>query len=140
MDVPAVVDGLRQALVLQHRSALQYAIASGSLFGLELQSLGDTFWEWARDELADVRLLVEKVTALDGEPTVEVGEVGWSAEPQQMVQLLIDTETETIEALGAVIEKTGKEGRSEALEHLLEHMIMRKQTQVDFLLRARRSP
>jgi hypothetical protein len=40
--------------------------------------------------------------------------------------------------LQAAIEPTGREGRSEALEHMLEHVIMRKQDQVDFLVRARR--
>ena len=45
-----------------------------------------------------------------------------------------------IEALQESIEPTGREGRSEALEHMLEHIIMRKQNQVDFLLRARRKP
>jgi hypothetical protein len=44
-----------------------------------------------------------------------------------------------IEALQSAIEPTGREGRSEALEHMLEHMIMRKQRQVDRLARARRS-
>jgi hypothetical protein len=38
----------------------------------------------------------------------------------------------------AAIEPTGREGRSEALEHMLQHLIMRKQDQVDFLMRARR--
>ena len=42
-----------------------------------------------------------------------------------------------IEALQSAIEPTGREGRSEALEHMLEHMIMRKQRQVDLLARAR---
>src|SRR5215217_4361605 len=46
---------------------------------------------------------------------------------------------ETIEALQASIEPTGREGRSEALEHRLEHIIMRKQEQVDFLERAKRT-
>jgi hypothetical protein len=34
---------------------------------------------------------------------------------------------------------TGQEGRSEALEHRLEHVIMRKQEQVDALIRASRA-
>ena len=34
---------------------------------------------------------------------------------------------------------TGNEGRSEALEHRLEHSIMRKQEQVDALIRAQRA-
>jgi hypothetical protein len=46
---------------------------------------------------------------------------------------LIDCEKEAVEALQAAIEPTGREGRSEALEHL----IMRKQAQIDFLERAR---
>jgi hypothetical protein len=39
---------------------------------------------------------------------------------------------------GDVIPSTGHTGDSEALEHRLEHMIMRKQEQVDALERARK--
>ena len=46
---------------------------------------------------------------------------------------------EAIEALQDVIPTTGQEGRSEALEHRLEHIIMRKQEQVDTLIRAQRA-
>ena len=35
-----------------------------------------------------------------------------------------------------MIEFSGQEPRSEALEHLLEHLIMRKQQQIDFLWHA----
>ena len=45
-----------------------------------------------------------------------------------------------IEALQDVIPATGQEGRSEALEHRLEHVIMRKQEQVDALVRSSRQP
>ena len=62
----------------------------------------------------------------------------WSADPAEAFAFLIEDEEETIEALQASIEPTGREGRSEALEHRLEHIIMRKQEQVDFLERARR--
>jgi hypothetical protein len=49
------------------------------------------------------------------------------------VDALIDAEDETIAALHKVIPHSGQEPRSEALEHL----IMRKQNQVDWLRRAR---
>ena len=61
------------------------------------------------------------------------------ATPSDAVQWLIDTETELVDALKDAITPTGQEGRSEALEHVLEHIIMRKQNQIDFLLRARRT-
>ncbi len=40
----------------------------------------------------------------------------------------------------AVIADYVLEPRSEALEHLMEHLIMRKQNQVDWLRRAHRKP
>jgi bacterioferritin (cytochrome b1) len=139
LDVDAAVELLNKALRLQHRSAMQYTLSSGSLFGFEFQAFGDRFWEFAQAELKDTRLLVEKVASLGGEPTTEVAELRWTGDPGDAVEWLIESETETIEALQAAIEPTGREGRSEALEHMLEHLIMRKQNQVDFLLRARRT-
>jgi bacterioferritin (cytochrome b1) len=139
LDEKSARERLNIALSLQYRSALGYTLASGSLFGFEYQALGDRLWEYGQAELADARLLVEKIVALEGTPTVEVAPLSWTGEPDAAVNWLIETETEAIEALRAGIEPTGREGRSEALEHMLEHLIMRKQNQMDFLLRARRS-
>jgi bacterioferritin (cytochrome b1) len=130
---------LNAALTLQYRSALGFMLASGSLFGFEYQALGDRLWEYAQAELEDARLLVEKIVALEGEPSTEVAPLSWTGDPAGAVDWLIDAETEAIEALQAGIEPTGREGRSEALEHLLEHVILRKQNQIDFLVRARRT-
>ncbi len=140
LDEKKAVELLNKALVLQNRSVLQYTLSSGSLFGFEFQAFADRFWEFAKSELEDARLLVEKISALGGEATTDVADLKWSGDPGDAVDWLIETEEETVEALQAAIEPTGREGRSEALEHLLEHIIMRKQNQVDFLLRARRSP
>ena len=139
LDVEAALELLNRALSLQYRSALQYSLNSGSLFGFEFQSLGDRMWEYGKAELADARLLVEKIVALGGEPTTDVAELRWTGDPADAVEWLIETESEAVDRLQDAIEPTGREGRSEALEHLLEHLIMRKQNQVDFLLRARRS-
>ena len=130
---------LNAALSLQYRSALGYTLASGSLFGFEYQALGDRLWEYGQAELADG-------TAPGGKdrrpgtdkPTTEVAPLRWTGDPAAAVNWLIEIETEAIEALQAGIEPTGREGRSEALEHMLEHLIMRKQNQIDFLFRARR--
>ena len=55
-----------------------------------------------------------------------------------MVGVIARQEQEAIAALHAVTRPTGQEPRSEALEHLMEHLIMRKQAQVDLLLRVLR--
>lgn len=138
LDVEEAISRLNDALKLQYRSVHQYMLSSGSLFGFEFQSLGDRLWEYAKAELADNRKLVEKIVALGGEPTTEVAALEWSGDPDDAVQRLIEVESEAVETLQAAIEPTGREGRSEALEHMLEHVIMRKQDQIDFLVRASR--
>lgn len=139
LDVPLAIERLNEALALQYRSALEYALLAGGLVGFEFQGLREPLAEAAGRELEDVKLLIEKITALDGEPTAEVAGFAWHGDAPRAVDELIEHEEAAIAALQAAIEPTGREGVSEALEHLLEHSILRKQRQVDFLLRARRA-
>lgn len=138
MDVAAAIEELNKALRLQQRSALQYTLAAGSIVGLENQHLADKLWSFAVAELEDARHLVEKIVTLEGEPTAEVAPPRYEADTRAALDFLIESESEAIEAVSYVIEPTGSEGPGEALEHRIEHMIMRKQEQVDFLKRARR--
>jgi bacterioferritin (cytochrome b1) len=139
MDEQAVIGALNEALALQHRSAIAYAVAAGSLTGFEFQPLALELGRFAREEIEDARHLVEKLVTLGGEPTTDVPGMPFHADPVAAIDALIEHETRTIEALQAVIPPSGQEGRSEALEHRMEHMIMRKQEQVDALIRASRS-
>jgi bacterioferritin (cytochrome b1) len=139
LDVQEALTRLNDALERQYRSANQYMLSSGSLFGFEFQALGDRLWEFAQAELADARRLVEKIVALGGVPTTNAAPLRWTGDPSDAVEWLIESEGEAVETLQDAIEPTGREGRSEALEHMLEHLIMRKQDQIDFLVRARRS-
>jgi bacterioferritin (cytochrome b1) len=138
MNVEQQVEALNRALRLQHRSVLEYSLVAGSVIGVEYQAHADKMKAHAVLELEDATRLVEKITALGGEPTTEVADVSFTADPADAIDKLIDDEGETLEALQAAIEPTGREAASEAVEHRLEHMIMRKQEQVDYLLRARR--
>ena len=140
MDVEEQIACLNTALRLQHRSVLNYSLVAGSVIGLEYQAHAEKMRDHARSELEDATRLVEKISALGGEPTTDVAPLGFEADPARALDELIDCEAETLEALQAAIEPTGREAASEAVEHRLEHMIMRKQEQVDYLLRARRRP
>ena len=66
MDVDGVLRALNKALRLQQRSVLQLTRGAGSMFGLEFQAVGERLWLFARSELEDTKLLVEKITALGG--------------------------------------------------------------------------
>ena len=81
LDAEGAIELLNRALALQFRSVLQYTLSSGSLFGFEFQAFGDRFWEFARAELDDARRLVEKITALGGDPSIEVAELRWTGDP-----------------------------------------------------------
>jgi bacterioferritin len=136
MDVEEQVECLNRALRLQHRSVLLYSLTAGSVIGLEYQAHAAKMREHALSELEDATRLVEKITALGGEPTVEVAPMEFSEDPAKALDKLIECEDEALDALQAAIEPTGREAASEAVEHRLEHMIMRKQEQVEYLLRA----
>ena len=140
LDVDLALERLSTALPLQLRSAIAYTMAAGSITGFAYQGLAELLWRCAEAELADARRLVEKIVTLGGEPTTEVAPIQSHGDSETMIRWTIDAETETIEALQDVIPTTGQEGRSEALEHRLEHTIMRKQEQVDALIRASGGP
>jgi bacterioferritin len=140
MEVEAAIEALNTALRLQQRSALAYMHMAGTLVGFQFHGLAEEMSRFALAELDDARHLVEKITTLGGDPTVDVAPIESHGDPESLIHWLIDAETEAIEALQDVIPTTGQEGRSEALEHRLEHIIMRKQEQVDALIRASRAP
>jgi bacterioferritin (cytochrome b1) len=138
LDVDLALERLGKALPLQLRSAAAYTMAAGSITGFEYLGLGELLWRFAEADLADTRRLVEKVVTLGGDPIDSVSGFDLPSGSDGIVARLIELEKETIEALQDTIPATGHTGDSEALEHRLEHIIMRKQEQVDTLLRAQR--
>lgn len=138
MNVEKVIALMNSAIPLQLRSAAMFTWAAGASTGIEGQSLGHKLEEFGRSDLDDARRLIEKLTALGGDATTEVASFDPVDTSKDGVGRIIAYENEALEALHDVIPETGQEARSEALEHLLEHLIMRKQEQVDFLERTRR--
>jgi hypothetical protein len=135
MKVDLVLEGLAKALALQHRSVIEHTVAAAILTGESWFAVSQQLRAFAVDELEDARHLSEKITALGGTQSAEVAPIEMPSEPAKAVVSLAEHESETLGALHAVIEDTGQEPRSEALEHRLEHIIMRKQEQVDTLHR-----
>ena len=127
---------LNRSLELEARATLAYAVAAGSVTGMEVQHLREELYHFAERELEDTRRLVEKIVALGGEPSTNVAAVSFNADARRAVEKLIANDEETLEALVEVIPHTGSEAEGEALEHLVEHLLLRKQEQIDFLRRA----
>lgn len=138
MDVSKVIELLNEAIPLQLRSAALYTWASGAATGIHFQAIAREFEDFGRRDLDDARRLIEKLVALGGSATTRVADFDPIEPSQAGIEKIVRYENEALDALHAVIPATGQESRSEALEHLMEHLIMRKQHQVDFLLRALR--
>ena len=136
MNVDAAVAKLNTALALQYRSAIEHTLVAGTLTGVPWQPFFALLRTSCADELDDARRMVEKVVAIGGTPTTDVAPFTLPADPEAALRQLIDHECETLAAFHAVIPDTGQEPRSEAMEHRLEHLILRKQEQVDTLRRA----
>ena len=136
LDENLAVKRLNVALEQQYRSALQYSVVAASLLGMEAQALAEKLKGFSDEELSGARQVIEKIISFEGAPTMKVAKLEFHADPKDSIAWLIECEQGVVESLQEAIEPTGREGRSEALEHLLEHLIMRKQHQIDFLKRA----
>src|SRR3954464_3561130 len=117
LDQQEAVKRLNKALALQYRSAPRHSIVSSSLTGIEAQAIGSKLTEFGDAELADVRRLIEKIVSFKGEPTTHVAAPSFAPGPRDALLRLAEYEEVTVEALQEAIEPTGREGRSEALEH-----------------------
>ncbi len=136
LERDAALGELNASLELEAGAALAYAIAAGSLTGMEGQHLREDLYRFALRGLEDLRRLVEKVVALGGEPSTKVAPVSVHADTRTALESLIRHDEKALETLVEVIPHTGDEGEGEALEHLVEHLVLRKQEQIDFLRRA----
>ena len=92
MDVEKQIECLNRALRLQHRSVLHYSLVAGSVIGLEYQAHAEKMREHSLSELEDATRLVEKITALGGEPTTGVAQMDFVANPDKAIDALIDCE------------------------------------------------
>ena len=135
VDIGKLRAVLSDAVRSQARSSIHQTLVAATLTGLEAQAVADRLAQSAAAELVDTRRLLEKALALGCTAEVEVDKLTPATDPREALAELRDSERNTIKALHAVIPETGQEEWSEALEHLLEHLIMRKQEQVDFLER-----
>jgi len=136
MDVDKVLETLDAALQTQGRSILTMTVLAGTMRGVGGSAVKSQLREFVLAELADTYLLVEKMSAIGGTPHIDAESIEVPDDTEGALEALLEHEAKAVAGLHAVIAHSGQEPRSEALEHLLEHLIMRKQQQADFLWHA----
>jgi hypothetical protein len=135
VEVGKLAPALEEVLRRQGQSVLQASLLAASLTGLGAQAVAQRLVTFAAAELEDFHRLVQKAHTLGVLPalTIDVPAMGSS---ENSLRQLIDDEAAGLAALHAVIPLTGQRPESEALEHLVEHILYRKQEQLEFLQRA----
>ncbi len=136
MDAAQVDATLKTALNHQSTTILSMALLAGCLRGVNAVAIKQNLRAFVLDELEDTYLLVEKLSALGGSPHLNSSALELPTDTTGALTGLMEHENAAVAALHQVIAHSGQEPRSEALEHLLEHVIMRKQQQIDFLWHA----
>ena len=133
MDVETVQKQLAIAASQQLGSLVSLTVLAGNLQGPLSIGLKERLQAFAVAEVADAQLLVEKLTALGGQLAPMEAPPLPSTDAATALREFVEREEQVMAALHAVIPSTGQEPRSEALEHLIEHVLMRKQQQLDYL-------
>lgn len=133
MDVEAVRRQLATAVSQQLGVLVSLTLLAGSLRGAAYVGLKLRLREYAAAEVTDTQRLVEMFCALGGElPRMEVPPTP-ATDSATALRDFIELDRQVMASLHAVIPHSGQEPQSEALEHLIEHVLLRKQEQLDFL-------
>jgi bacterioferritin (cytochrome b1) len=136
MDIEKVHETLGKAVQLQAESMLTMTLLAGTIRGVGGVGIKQDIRQFVQAELEDTYKLIEKLSALGGTPILLTPAIEVQSDTAQALRDLLEHERKAVAGLHAVIPHSGQEPRSEALEHLLEHIIMRKQQQIDYLWHA----
>jgi hypothetical protein len=136
MDVEAVRKALSEAVRLQMASLLEMRVLGGSLPGVLGAVVKAELRRDLVEEVQDTVFLTEKLTALGGSCPTDVPELVLEPKAEASLRGFLDRQGWLLASVHAVIPHSGQEPHSEELDHRLEHVIMRKQQQVEFFTHA----
>ena len=98
MDAKKVVTALNKAIALEHTATLQYQQQALLVSGLWRRVFADHFAAQAKSSMEHAAKFGQKVVALGGVPTVEVGTVRQSTDLEEMLRHALDLEKSTMQA------------------------------------------
>ncbi|HSK93767.1 MAG TPA: hypothetical protein VLA76_06900 [Candidatus Angelobacter sp.] len=136
-DRQELVEALNTALPLVARDALHLAVASGSLPGPAGIALSGHLREMAAANLQDVERLAARIASLGGTPIARADASDRRRRSPDLEQLL-EAGRATLSALVDAIPADADDAEGESTEHLLEHMVNRKRSELELLERALR--
>jgi len=130
MDRKAVIKALNDVLKLEYAAVVQYAQFSYCVKGFRRLAVTDWFFEQGTTSLTHARLMGDKIVALGGIPTTQVGPVKEAQDLTGMVKLSLELERRSVESYQAALALAADDT---ALRVLLESRIEAEQADVEEL-------
>lgn len=120
-DDAALLDGLNEIMSTEYTSMIQLMQHSFLMQGADRYTFAEVLRDHAKDTLSHARELGDKIVALGGVPTVQIGEVRQSADTGEMLRQDLDQHRAAIEKIDAMVDMADSR-RNVALRVLLEEM------------------
>lgn len=92
-----LIDGLNEDLAHEYQAVLMYTTYAAMSGGIHRPILKSFFEEEIPEELAHAQFLAQKITALGGTPTTEPAPISLSRDNHDMLEHVLEAETQTIE-------------------------------------------
>jgi bacterioferritin len=132
MNKEQVIAELNAILALEYTAVLQYTHESFLVDGLERPQYLQMFRQEATESLAHAQLVGEKIVALGGVPTTEVGEVAVATDLRDMLENNLKLERAAVEAYARALSMAGEDI---SLRMMLENQIAAEHASVEELER-----
>lgn len=116
-----ILDGLNEIMSTEYTSMIQLMQHSFLMQGADRYTFAELLRDHAKDTLSHARELGDKIVALGGIPSVQIGEVRQSADTTEMLQQDLEQHRAAIEKINQMIDRADA-GKMVALRVLLEEM------------------
>jgi bacterioferritin (cytochrome b1) len=130
MDTKKITAALNHVIALEHTAALQYKQHGLLVSGLWRKVFADFFFSHSKGSLEHAEKFGQKVVALGGVPTVEVGTVRQAVDLEEMLGQDLALEKETMQAY---VNAHGLTEGDIALRTMLESQIESEQRDIEEL-------
>jgi bacterioferritin len=132
-----ILDGLNEIMSTEYTSMIQLMQHSFLMQGADRYTFADLLRDHAKDTLSHARELGDKIVALGGVPSVQIGEVRQSADTEEMLRQDLEQHRAAVAKIDEMVQKAD-ERKLVALRVLLENMSLEETTFLEELEKALR--
>jgi bacterioferritin (cytochrome b1) len=116
-----ILDGLNEIMSTEYTSMIQLMQHSFLMQGADRYTFADLLRDHAKDTLSHARELGDKIVALDGVPSTQIGEIRLSTDTSEMLRQDLEQHRAAIAKIDGMVAKAD-ERKLVALRVLLENM------------------